>query len=608
MFQGKLTVADCIRKLLLSWMIAAGLEYCILQTALKCMPLLDGLAQMSILRVCILIAIFFFGFVCFSRPKMERWLTVGGFFFLAVPFIYHNFTWQLLIACTLVLAILVVYASKGWEQKPVEVAADHDTSHPVCIVIVIILAVAFFLFVSTWTVCRVLTFSTPTYDFGIFSQMFYNMKTSGLPLTTVERDGLLSHFHVHVSPIYYLLLPFYCLFPYPATLQVLQAAILASGAIPVWMLCKQYGIKLQLRIIICAILLSYPAYAGGTSYDIHENAFLTPLILWLFYAFESRKYCLIAVTSVLILCVKEDAAVYLAVIGIYFLLAGLLYRQRWNSVTGICITVAALIWFFLVTYYLQQVGDGVMTYRYQNFMYDPSGSLLSVIKAVFLCPMKALAECVDKEKIPFILLTLLPLGAIPFFTRRFERYLLLIPYILVNLMSDYQYQHDIFFQYTYGATGCLIYLTIVNLADLKAELGRILLACTALLIGIFTFCQQVYPKATVYTQKYIEYADYYTQIGETLSCIPDDASVTATTFYTTPLSQREVLYDVQYATWEHILSTEYVVLSGTYDRAYKRYETDDADGYTRLCMLLENAGYSILTEWGNTMRIYRKIE
>lgn len=48
-------------------------------------------------------------------------------------------------------------------------------------------------------------------------------------MTTCERDRVLSHFAVHVSPIYYLFLPFYALFPLPVTLEVLQALLLASG-------------------------------------------------------------------------------------------------------------------------------------------------------------------------------------------------------------------------------------------------------------------------------------------------------------------------------------------------------------------------------------------
>ena len=76
---------------------------------------------------------------------------------------------------------------------------------------------------------RYKTFSTPNYDFGLFCNMFHNMKETGLPLVTSERDRLLSHFAVHISPIYYLLLPFYWIFPSPLTLQIGQAVALMLG-------------------------------------------------------------------------------------------------------------------------------------------------------------------------------------------------------------------------------------------------------------------------------------------------------------------------------------------------------------------------------------------
>ncbi|MBQ5764200.1 MAG: hypothetical protein IIV96_06120, partial [Ruminococcus sp.] len=44
-----------------------------------------------------------------------------------------------------------------------------------------VLALGFFAFVCVWTVSRVRSFSAPTYDYGIFSQMFYNMEKTGLP-------------------------------------------------------------------------------------------------------------------------------------------------------------------------------------------------------------------------------------------------------------------------------------------------------------------------------------------------------------------------------------------------------------------------------------------
>ena len=74
------------------------------------------------------------------------------------------------------------------------------------------------------------------YDFGIFSQMYYYMDKLWEPLTTCERDGLLSHFAVHLSPVFYVLLPFYKLVPRPETLLVLQALLVISGMVPLYLL------------------------------------------------------------------------------------------------------------------------------------------------------------------------------------------------------------------------------------------------------------------------------------------------------------------------------------------------------------------------------------
>ena len=304
-----------------------------------------------------------------------------------------------------------------------------------------------------------------------------------------------------MSPIYYLLLPFYYIVPHPAALQVLQAAVLASAVIPLWKLGKHHNLSSGVRLWLCVLMLLYPAYAGGTSYDIHENAFLTPLLLWLFYGIDRKDSIITAVATVLTLMVKEDAAVYVAVVALYLLLRSLLRRdKKWGLAAGGLMLIAALGWFAAVTGYLATFGDGVMTYRYDNFMYDDSGSLITVVKAVLLCPMKAVFECVDAEKLTFIGMTMGALAFLPLVTRRYERLILLIPYLLVNLMSDYQYQHDIFFQYTYGSTACLIYLVLVNLVDWKRDLHRILALSLALCISIGCFWNQIVPKAKRYPE------------------------------------------------------------------------------------------------------------
>ncbi len=45
---------------------------------------------------------------------------------------------------------------------------------------------------------------------------------------------------VHISPIYYLILPFYMLFPYVETLEVMQVLV-SSQRIPLCLILKNYS-------------------------------------------------------------------------------------------------------------------------------------------------------------------------------------------------------------------------------------------------------------------------------------------------------------------------------------------------------------------------------
>ena len=596
-------LAPWLRRMILSWLAAATLE-CLFTTV--DLSDIDSLSRISGLRIAVVAALVFAALWLLSRlgrtARVERWAMTGAFAVLAVCSLSASFTWPFLAACLLVLGVLVVYALRGWDRSKAETACAAGESKGYALLTAAV-TLAFFLLVSVWTVCRVYSFNTPTYDFGIFAQMFHSMRTAGLPITTVERDGALSHFAVHVSPIYYLMLPFYCLVPTPATLQVLQAAVLASAVIPLWKLGKHHGLAPLLRFLLCFLLVLYPAYAGGASYDIHENAFLTPLILWLFYGIDRKNPWTTGIAAALTLMVKEDAAVYVAVLALWLLLKTLIRREgKWGGVAGGALLVGSLIWFVAVTGYLAQSGDGLMTYRYKNFIYDGSESLLAVVKAVLILPMKAVFECVDAEKLEFIALTLLPLLGLPLMTRRYERYILLIPYILVNLMSDYQYQHSIFFQYTYGASACLFYLTLVNLADIRMDIRKTAALTAAVCIAAGCFAVQILPKAVKYPLACVQYAEHYDRIRQTLAVVPEDVSVAATTYYTTYLSQRDTLYDVRYASREHLLECEYVVLNVTDEKSYKAY-----GGFEDLVILLKSEGYELLAEYEGRMEIYRRM-
>lgn len=603
------TAGELIRHLLLAWLLSAFLEYILLPEALLGMLHLNGIAAMSLPRLLILTCIFTVSLWLLSCWRditfWERLAIPCAFLLLTATAIYNINNDVFLLFCMLIIGAMLVYAFWGSQTSP-EKPTPGEKSHWLYPVVVGLAAVAFAVYVSIWTVYRVLGYYAPAFDFGLFAQMFHNMKETGLPTTTVERGLPLSHFAVHVSPIYYVLLPFYCLFPHPATLQVLQAVILASAVIPMWLLCKNHGLHPLLRTMLCILLLAYPTTAGGTSYDIHENCFLLPLVLWLMYAIDKENIGLCAVFSILTLTVKEDAAVYVAIAALYLVIRSLLNYKTGGKkplIIGAAMFVLAILWFLAVTGYLNSKGMGVMSYRYENLDYDKSGSLITVIKAVILCPMKALFECMDPEKMGYIVKTLLVLLGLPLITRKFERYILLIPYILVNLISDYVYQHSVFFQYNFGSSAFLLYLTAVNLADIKWKYPRFAITVLATGLCIGAFCTNVIPKAEPQIQNYVENKAYYQSVTEALDKIPDDASVVAHTYYVTQLSDREVVYDIaNYCTSKTILSCDYVVLRK--NSTSKFYDSDIKNTAEAIALVEEN-GYELFHKQGSLL-IYRK--
>ncbi len=613
----RLDGAGVIRKLLLSYLLAATAEYLLLPSSLRDLSRLDGVAAMLLPRLLGIWAVAFLLLLTLERQipaALERWglsvllAVLGGFSWAA------NRSVPYLIAVLAVAAIASVYAVFGWNTSEAEPDASREKGG-FCKLLAGLLALCFLAFVAGWTVMRVLAFHTPSYDFGIFSQMFYNMRRSGLPMTTLERDGLLSHFKVHVSPIYYLMLPFYWAFPYPATLQILQAAVMASAVIPLWLLAKERGLAPTARLALCAALLLFPAYASSASYDLHENCFLTPLLLWLFFALKRKSVPLTVVFAALVLCVKEDAAIYTVVVGLYLLVSGILRKRdrSWRICVAVFLIAASVGWFLGTTSYLASKGDGVMSYRYRNFMYDGKDSLLSAVLCVILCPCKALFECVDPEKLTFLGLTLLPLLGLPLLTRKYERLLLLIPYLIMNLLTDYVYQFDIFFQYTYGSVAFLFAAVLLNLSDLAARakkaswLAALILVPVIVLSAIGFWNNPLQRAKNVWTARKNFHKDHEAT-AEVLRSVQEEESVTASTFYTTALSGRQVLYDLGYASEQHLFSSDVVVLDPRYANDYKRWATNAGrtNGLENLRRRLARKGYVLEAEYGGRVEVYRK--
>jgi len=120
------------------------------------------------------------------------------------------------------------------------------------------------------------------------------------------------------------------------------------------------------------------------------------------------------------------------------------------------------------------------------------------------------------------------------------------PYILFNIMADYQYFHDISFQYSFGPCALFVYMAVCNLSEMNSKTrSRIIPAMTATALIFFSGIIAV--KANVianFNSK--ENREIRSAINEGLHMIPKDSSVIATTFLITGLSDRDVVYELYY--------------------------------------------------------------
>lgn len=409
-----------------------------------------------------------------------------------------------------------------------------------CWIAVIVLSAVFMLvFTALAMTMRYYKLSTPAFDFGIFTQMFENMKDGLGPITTVERNYRLSHFAVHFSPAYYLLLPFYMLFPHPVTLQVLQGMLVTSGMIPVFLIARKYGFSLIHSSLFSAIYALYPAFTGGCSYDIHENCMLPAFLLWLIWAIEREKTIPMFVFATLTLLVKEDAAVYVAVIGLYLLLSD---RSEKTRALGAMIFGAACVYFFAVCAYLNNSGLGIMQWRYKDYMYSGGALITSIVVTAFTNPGYILSNLFTGDKLNFTVQTLGVLGGIPLVSKKLARYILLIPFVLVNLMPEYVYQHSIYFQYVFGSCALIIWLFIMNISELSYNRAR------CFTVFSFIACAVMFMSTmTGYWNNF--YDNDYEAHGAVISYLeqlPDNAneSITANTFFIPPLYKQKELYTI----------------------------------------------------------------
>jgi uncharacterized membrane protein len=454
------------------------------------------------------------------------------------------------------------------------------------------------IWLSLVMVYRTKAVCTPTYDFGIFTQMFYNMANFKGMVTTLERGIALSHLSVHFSPIYYLMLPPFLIFPYPETLQVLQVLTLASGIVPLYFIMKHLKTPPLFRTLIFLMYLVHPALITSGYYDLHENCFLAPMLLTLLYFCIKRQWIGVLVFTVLSLMIKEDSILYVALIGLYVVFSKKLSestKKNSSILMGSFMIAISLLYFFTVRSFLEDTGEGAMFWRYDNLMVYPETGLLGIVIGIFQNPTYFFATLFSPAKMTSFLWVIASLGFLPLLVKKPADFLLAVPYVVMNLASNYRYQSEFGFQYFYGSVSMLVFMAILaeyehrnSPATHYSKVMKHLLVLCAFFgfsVGVIVSGESAYARRYD-MENYLANPTQYDSIRSSLISIPEDKVVVGTGLLTTYLGDRYLLYDFDYyAQHEEIEDIDYLVID-------RRLEEASLNRFVFIC---ENRGF-VLSE------------
>ena len=158
------------------------------------------------------------------------------------------------------------------------------------------------------------TFQFGLWDFGIYDSFMHNM-ASGKGFMRDFRGGLYDHF----SPIMLLLVPLYWISDTPVQLIWFQSAVMAAGIPVMYALAKKYLRSPELALVLAAMYALNPYYSRLVLFDFHSECIFPAMFMGGFLAWAYHKRKLAMALWISCYFIKEDFAVPLAGLGLYFL-------------------------------------------------------------------------------------------------------------------------------------------------------------------------------------------------------------------------------------------------------------------------------------------------
>jgi uncharacterized membrane protein len=340
-------------------------------------------------------------------------------------------------------------------------------------------------------------------DDGIFTQVV--LSAGGCFCAAAE--GWANHFLVHFSPMLIVGYPFVKAFGDARGLLVLQALLVSTTAFPLYAIARRYVDDVR-AAAIAAVAMIYPVLWAQTFTDFHENAFVPVLSATLVLFILTRRWRAAGVTALLLLLVKEDQTVMLALTGILTAIWGArkdVELRRFGLLLAAGAVVTGILYFGVI----RPAFHSNVPYVALNF-FDWSASAPGTVGAA------------PAERLTYLLLALVPLVFLPL---RSRAVIFAIPGLLEVLASHYHVMLVLQTHYSMVWSGYMLAAFSDAAANLVAKQPRsgvraLALACVACALT-FRLAHPVALRYYLYREPDADDA----RLARVLSSVPRDATV-----------------------------------------------------------------------------------
>jgi len=308
--------------------------------------------------------------------------------------------------------------------------------------VVLTAALGYAAYTAFYTIRRHYQIQSSAFDLGIFDNLLFNtIKGRFFESPVMFGPGHHNSISTHAEYMMVLFAPIYALVPRPETLLVIQAVLLGTAGIPLYLFARTMLTAWPSVVLVLGYLLCGPLH-GAQFYDFHWLTLCPFFYFWLFYAIASRKNWLCVLMTLLLFALREDIAVGTAFLGTFLFITGLRVRL------GIVLAAVSAVWFVINKFVIMPwAGPWWFDTIYVELFADGKSGYGNVVKTLISNPFYALSTFVRGPKLAYALHMLAPLAFLP--VRRLAFWLLLVPGGAFTLMTTgYWPTLAISFQYT----------------------------------------------------------------------------------------------------------------------------------------------------------------